>query len=361
MNPTSDDFASQTSLRKRAHLEACLHDTVECPDTRAWAAWQLRPECFPEMALDDVRLSTRFLDKELSFPFLIAAMTGGGGDLWNHNLAAVAQSQRVALCLGSMRCAVDDTTRIPEFDVKHLAPDVPVLGNIGVWELRDAAFADRLLDLAVKLGLDAITVHVNPAQELVQQNGQRSFSGALLALETFISRCPLPVLLKEVGMGLSTRHVPQLLNLGLYALDVAGRGGTHFVRVEAARAPQGSDEEALAQALWSWGRPTPELLHEFASALRMLPVMGTTPTLIASGGIRSAQHMAVAFALGAELVSSARPLWTALHQEGPQGVERWITSRRNQLQALCLLCGATTPAGLRGLALPARLAPVQDS
>lgn len=354
MSRTTDDATSQALLRKQAHLDACLQDSVDCPDSKAWAAWHLRPECFPEMAIGDVVLRTSFLGKELSFPFMIGAMTGGSGDLWNHKLATVAQAQRVALCLGSMRCAVDDTTRIPEFDVKSLAPDVPVLGNVGVWELRNEAWADRLLGVLDHLGLDAIAVHVNPAQELVQLRGERCFAGALHALESFITRCPKPVVLKEVGMGLSTRHVPQLLNLGLHALDVAGGGGTHFVRVEATRAPEGSEEALLAQALWSWGRPTPELLHEFASALRMLPVMGSAPTLIASGGIRSAEQMAVALALGAELVSSARPLWAVLHQQGPKGVEQWISSRRTQLRALCLLCGAATPAGLRGLALPAR-------
>ncbi len=338
--------------RKRAHLQACLDASVECPD-RAWEMWQLRPECFPELALDQVNLRREFLGHSLSFPFLIGAMTGGGGALWNRQLAQVAQSQGVGLSLGSMRAAVVNPGLADEFDVKSLAPDVPVLGNVGVWELRQASFVEALLELSHRLSLDALVVHVNPAQELVQSAGERDFNGALDALEAFVQASPVPVLLKEVGMGLSTRHLPRLMNVGLYALDMAGKGGTHFVRVEATRAPADSLEALHAQVLSNWGRSTPDVLVEWSRAMRVMPVMGTAPLLIASGGVRNSLQMATAFALGADLVSAARPLWVALHQSGAQAVETWLKDRRNQLRAVCLLCGAQTPAALRGLAQPA--------
>lgn len=339
------------SQRKQDHLTACLDAEVECND-HVWDLWQLRPECFPEMALAEVKLETEFLGHSLAMPFLIGAMTGGAGVGWNQELAKAAQQQKVALCLGSMRAAVLSPERAADFDVRVHAPTVPILGNIGIWELRQAGFRSSLKQLLLQLGVNGVFVHINPAQELVQRNGERDFRGALDALSEWVEESPVPVLIKEVGMGLATSHLSPLLTMGLAGVDVAGKGGTHFVRVEATRADPDSVEAVRAEALHSWGSTTVESLAEWSHLLRTTQLPVRTPALIASGGIRTAEQMALAFALGADLVSASRPLWVALREGGAEAVSAWIGRRAEQLRTLCLLCGARSPNALRGAARP---------
>ena len=330
---------SDSRLRKRDHIAFCLTDESQRGDP-GFANYRLVPEAFPELAMDDIALERPFLGRTLSFPFIIASMTGGTGDKkgWNRQLAIAAQNQRVALALGSMRGAVLHPEVAREFDVRADAPDVPIAGNIGAWQLRDPDFRRKLIDLTAKLQLDGMFVHVNPAQELVQPEGERNFTGALDAVMEFIDEIPLPVFLKGVGCGVTTTHLAPLIQSGLEGLE-----GTHFPTVEASR--NGADV-ATAGALQSWGVPTSEMVTSGRQFLDTLPDIGRRPMLIGSGGVRTALDIALVLAMGADFASSAQPLLQAA-SEGSTAVEEVLASWREGLRSLCLLTGCRVPLELR--------------
>lgn len=325
------------SGRKSDHIRICLEEEIESGTTGA-GSYRLETESFPEMSLEDVDTSATFLGYQLAFPFVIASMSGGlGGELrLNEKLAEAAREAKCALALGSMRPALEDPPLASEYSVRRLAPGVPLLGNISAWQLREADFADRLLELVAELDLDGLFVHVNAAQELVQPEGERDFGGALDAVCEFAARSDRPVLLKEVGAGLTTGHLARLLDAGITGIDVAGGGGTDFARVEARRT-----EDPVAQRLGSE-------LHELyvPTAKALLRTVPRPPILIASGGLRTTHHMALALALGADLVSCARPvLWAALGD--PEELPKLLRYYREGLRSVMLLCGCRQIPELR--------------
>jgi len=343
----ADDIRS----RKQKHLDLCMTEDVESDDP-CFSRFRLVPESLPELSPKDIDTSTAFLGRSLSFPFVIGSMTGGAGKQppLNCMLAAAANRARVGLALGSMRPLVEDPSLAADYEVRPIARDVPVLGNVSAWQLRDETFRTRIVEAAKRLELDGMFVHVNAGQELVQPEGERTFVGALDAVLRFAALFPGPVLLKEVGLGLSTRHLARLLDGGVIGLDVAGRGGTDFVRVEAMRTDD-PDAQSLAAVLESVGLPTAHALRRLTAELEHQATgRRRRPRVIASGGIRTAADMAIAIALGADLVSAARPILLASPQ-GEDGIVGWLESRRKELAALCLLCGCRTPAGLRGRAV----------
>jgi isopentenyl-diphosphate Delta-isomerase len=315
--------------RKMEHIRICLAQEVES-GSNGFGAFRLRPESFPEMGLDDVDTSATFVGRELAFPFVIASMSGGigGENRFNHRLAAAAQDAGCGLALGSMRPAVEDRALVPEYDVRSLAPDVPVLGNISAWQLRDRGFADRVHELLLELDLDGLFIHVNPAHELVQPEGERDFAGALEAVCMFAQGCARPVFLKEVGAGLSTAHLHRLLDVSIAGIDVAGGGGTDFAKVESLRT-EDPVARRLGAELHRLYRPTAHLLKSVAHE---------SATLIASGGLRTAHDMALALALGADLVSCARPVLQAAWGE-PDELHALLRYYHQGLKSIMLLCG----------------------
>jgi isopentenyl-diphosphate delta-isomerase len=347
---------SDTSKRKQAHIDLCLNEDVERGDA-GFGRYRLLPEAFPEMALDDADPTTRFLDRRLSFPFVIASMSGGvgGGFDLNRRLAKAAQEAGVALGLGSLRPAIDDPAYLAEYDVRTLAPDVPLLGNVSAWQLRDRSFRERLLEVADDLRLDGLFVHVNAAQELIQPEGERDFSGALEAVLALLQEKRLPVFLKEVGTGLVTGHLVELVEAGLAGIDVAGRGGTDWVRVEALRT-ENPVARRIAGELSAFGMPTADAvawadgkLREIAGEGERLPRSKTPPErpwLIASGGIRAPADMALALGLGADLVSAALPVLRAA-ADGDQALADLLAFYREGLRHLMLLSGCQSVEKLR--------------
>jgi isopentenyl-diphosphate delta-isomerase len=332
--------------RKEDHLRLSLSDECEVGDP-GFGLYRLIPEALPELSMEEIDLSTRFLGRTLAFPFLMASMTGGSGGTvnWNATLASAAGEHQVALALGSLRCVLDDPSRLAEFQVRPLAPNAVLLGNIGVWQIRNPDRRRRLLDLIHRLELDGLFVHLNVAQELVQPEGERDFRQALDALFSLLAESRIPVLIKEVGMGLTSAHLAPLVSRGVAGLDVAGHGGTSFTWIEAKRScmPHAHD---LARDLNGLGVPTAEILPAVRRLLSTLPQTQAGCALIASGGIRSGLDAAKALALGADMVSCARPLLRASN-EGNRVLDQWLTYLRHSLACLCAACGCTTWAGLR--------------
>jgi len=336
--------------RKRDHVRICLEEEVESGDA-GFGAYRLRAESFPELALEDVDTTVEFLGKKLAFPFVISPMTGGLGEgrQLNRELAGAARSRRIGLALGSLRPAVEKEELLPEFDVRDVCPDAPLLGNIAAWQLRDDDFVGRLLKVMEALRFDGMYVHLNPSQELIQPEGERDFTGALDAVCRFAAWSPISVLVKEVGAGLNTVHLARLVDAGVAGVDVAGRGGTCFEKVEAQR-QEDATARRLGEELTDWGVPTVEAIRNLRSQLDARLVEDVAPpVLIGSGGVRTARDMSVALALGADLVAAASPVLKAA-DKGRQALLEYLDYLHRGLKAYMLLTGSRNVSALRGKA-----------
>jgi isopentenyl-diphosphate delta-isomerase len=293
-----------SSARKAEHLRINLAEDVSSEARTGLDEFRFRHLALPEIDLAGVDLATAFLDRRLGAPFLISCMTGGteAAQPINQTLAAVAQRHGFALGLGSGRALLEQPELLPTFDVRHLAPDVPLLANLGAVQLNRGVTVDgarRLVDL---LGADALVLHLNPLQEALQPSGDVQFGQLLERIETLCRTLGVPVIAKEVGFGIGEPDAVRLAEAGVYAIDVAGAGGTSWSEVERHRLS--GPMRNVAAAFRGWGTPTADCLVEVRGRLPRLP-------LIASGGIRNGVQAAVALALGADLVGVAGPLLRA--------------------------------------------------
>jgi len=294
----------------------------------------------PEIAFDDVRIETSFLGRELDAPLLISCMTGGTGvaERINRRLAEAAEASRVVLGVGSQRKAIDDPETAATFRVREYAPNVPILANLGAVQLNYGYGVDECRAAVDMIEADALVLHLNAMQEALQPEGQLNFRGLLPKIAAVVGALEGPVVVKEVGCGLSAAVGRELANVGVRILDTAGVGGTSWARIEAARA----DAFDLGERFADWGVPTPESIRQLAT----LPGV----QVIGSGGIRSGVDIAKALALGADLGGMAFPFLEAANISTAAVVER-IQHAAFELR-ICMFCtGARDVAALRRVPL----------
>lgn len=293
-----------SSARKADHLRINLVEDVSSDAATGLDEFHFRHLALPEIDLADVQLSTDFLDRRLAAPFVISCMTGGteAAQPINRILAAAAQRFGFALGLGSGRALLESPELLSTFDVRDLAPDVPLLANLGAVQLNRGVTVDHARRLVDVLRADALVIHLNPLQESLQPSGDVQFGRLLERIETLCRTLGVPVIAKEVGFGISEPDAVRLAEAGVYAIDVAGAGGTSWSEVERHRLS--GPLRNVAAAFRGWGTPTADSLVQVRGRLPRLP-------LIASGGIRNGVQAAVALALGADLVGVAGPMLRA--------------------------------------------------
>ena len=265
--------------RKDQHLELFRGDAPELAvESTLFGECHLEPEAFPQLAVSDLDTGCALLGRPLALPLLLTGMTGGtarAGEL-NRQLAALAAEHGLGLGLGSQRAMLDDPERAASYRVREeLGPDALLLGNIGLGQLRGLELG-RAVELVEAVGADALAVHLNVAQELVQTEGDRDFRGTEEALTRLCAELPVPVVVKEVGGGLSGATAARLVACGAALLDASGSGGTSWVEAEGRRGD--ARARRLATTFAGFGKPT---------AATLLGVAGCGAPVIASGGIRT--------------------------------------------------------------------------
>jgi isopentenyl-diphosphate delta-isomerase len=293
-----------------------------------------------EVDLKRISFASSFLKKKINYPFLISCMTGGttAAEDINARLAIAANELNIPLGVGSQRQALENSDYHDSYKViRKNAPLIPVLGNLGaaqivVMDKFDAI--ERLIDL---VEADAMVIHVNPLQELLQDNGEPSFTGLLKKLEKLTRKINVPVIVKEVGCGISGKAAEKLLSVGVKGIDVAGAGGTSWAGVEMLRSgKQGNN------FFWDWGLPTSYCLKEVSKLKK-----GNKFILIGSGGINSPYDAAKAFALGADIVASARIILQELDKNDVEGVKIMITGWFDIIGDILFLTGSQKLTELR--------------
>ncbi len=324
--------------RKQDHLDLCATDDVAFRErTTLLEHVRLVHQSLPDLALDDLDTSVELLGKTLRAPIVIAGMTGGterAGEV-NRALATIAERRGYGFGLGSQRAMERRPDTAWTYRVREWAPNVLLLGNVGVVQARD--WESSVLEQLVRdIGADALCVHMNPAMEIVQPGGDRDFRGGTETFERLVRELPVPVVAKETGNGISAQAARKLFDAGVRVVDVSGAGGTSWVGVETLRVD--GDAASLGRALWDWGIPTAASVH-LATREGMIA--------IATGGIGSGLDVARAIALGATAGGIARNVFKALQESGPEAAERFLDRVEQELRAVMLLTGSRTVSDLR--------------
>ncbi len=329
--------ASVLRERKRSHLDLCRTDAVEYRGkTTLFEEVELLHNALPELALGEIDVGVEFLGKRLRAPLLITGMTGGTEDAFavNRDLALVAERCGIAFGLGSQRVMQRDPGTAWTFAVREFAPSTVLLANLGLNQAAQQSTA-AVRDLIAEVGADGLCLHLNPAQEIVQAEGDRDFRGGLAALARLGRELAVPVIAKETGCGVSRAVGLALRDAGVRYVDVSGAGGTSWVRVEALRGNARS--RALGELFAGWGIPT-------AASLAMVRDLGLE--LIASGGVRDGLEVAKAIALGARLCGTALPIYRAYRDGGIAAATALIDHFVEGLKTAMLLTGTRSLAEL---------------
>jgi isopentenyl-diphosphate delta-isomerase len=331
-------MSTEIQRRKDDHLDLCATDEVAFRGaTTLLERVQLIHQSLPDLHADKLDTSVQLLGKTLRLPVVIAAMTGGterAAEV-NRDLASIAEARGLGFGLGSQRAMQRQPETAWTYQVREWAPRTLVLGNVGVVQARQLPSAD-IARMVRDIGADALCVHLNPAQEIVQPEGDRDFSGGVDTFKRLVAELPVPVVGKETGCGISAQTARKLKDAGVTTVDTSGAGGTSWVGVETLRAD--GDQARLGHLLWDWGVPTAASVHACARA--GLNVIGT-------GGIQSGLDIARAIALGATACGIARPMLMAYVRGGKAEAERFVDQLERELRAVMLLVGAENIAALQ--------------
>lgn len=337
---------SDLSRRKDDHLDIVLDRHKAATRISAgWSTVQFEHCALPELDHGAIDLSTALVGIELKAPLLISSMTGGAqrSEAINRHLAEAAQALGIAMGVGSQRVSLQTAndqglTR----DLRRLAPSIPLLSNIGAAQLLEPEGLDLARRAVDTLEANALIIHLNPLQEAVQPEGDRDWRGVLTQIARVVTSLPVPVIVKEVGAGLSVAVARSLAEAGVQVIDVAGAGGTSWAAVEGERAANPADR-AVAMAFADWGIPTATAVQAIRDALPEV-------TLIASGGIRDGVDAAKAIRLGADVVGQAAAVLPGATLSTEAVIEHFQIVIR-QLRTACFCTGSANLAALRNARL----------
>ena len=293
--------------RKADHIRINLEEDVRFPRlTTGLEHFRFVHQALPELNLADVDPSIVLFGKRLAAPILVSSMTGGTDQAQqiNRTLAAAAQQQGLAMGLGSQRAGIERAEAKATFRVRDVAPDLLLFANLGAVQFNYGYGVDQCRRAVEMIEADALILHLNPLQEVLQPEGDCNWRGLLGKIAEVCRTLGVPVVVKEVGWGISAQAARQLIEAGVSAIEVAGAGGTSWSQVEMHRAPT-ERLRRLAAAFADWGIPTVESL--LAARQVREDMQGSHVALFASGGIRNGQDIAKCAALGADLAGLASP------------------------------------------------------
>jgi isopentenyl-diphosphate delta-isomerase len=285
-------------------------------------------QSIPDISVSDVQLHHSFGGLSLSSPIFINAMTGGGGEKTyqiNKKLAQIAESKGLAMAVGSQMAALKDKNERYTFDiVRKENPRGVVIANLGSEATVEQA--QMAIDM---LEANALQIHLNVIQELIMPEGDRDFTGALKRIESIVKKVNIPVIVKEVGFGMSSETVHALSSAGVTAVDIGGSGGTNFAQIENKRriSPLSFFNE--------WGIPTAVSIVEASQHAEKVYVMAT-------GGFNTALDIAKGIALGANAVGIAGTFLRILLNEGEEALIAEIDELHNALTIIMTALGTRT-------------------
>lgn len=347
------ESTSQFESRKSDHLEVAMDPRVQAVEGLGaeFDRLQFVHEALPDLDFSDISLkvdsfhATRTASLSVS-PFFVSSMTAGheAGAVLNRRLAVACAARGWLMGVGSQRRELFDSAIAAEWrEIRTRTPDVSLIGNIGLSQLIDSG-TEKVLGLVDALEAVAMIVHLNPLQECLQPEGTPQFRGGLHAVQALVERATVPIIVKETGCGISGTTARRLIGAGVAVIDVAGRGGTHWGRIEGLRAAKVKTSSHLAKAAESfqnWGLSTVDSLSQVVHAGR-----ATGVEIWASGGVRSGLDAAKAIRLGAARVGVAQPFLAAA-LKGEDELSRAMDRFEFELKVAMFCVGARDLAELR--------------
>ncbi len=310
--PDTSDVASDIELikqRKKDGIEIPLQKDVQARTTTTYLEYvRLVHNALPELDLDEINLSTTFLGHRFSAPIIIDSMTGGTDEaiVINGRLGELAEKFGFGMGLGSQRAGLKSEELAATYAIaRKNAPNAFLIANIGGAQLAKGLSIDEARKIVKMIRANALVVHLNTLQELVQPEGEPKYRGVLAKITELAKSMDVPVIVKEVGAGISREVAVNLEIAGVSAINVAGAGGTSWAGVEKLRAETANNslKKHLGEMFWDWGIPTAASLIEVRRAVK-LPI-------IASGGLRNGLEVAKCIALGANMAAMAYPFLKA--------------------------------------------------
>ncbi len=295
------------SKRKDEHVKYALEQENFYHD---FEKVKLIHQALPSYDLNEVSLKTNYLNHDFDLPIYINAMTGGSNKTLqiNTKLALLAKKHKLAMAVGSQHVALDDAQYEASFKVvRENYPEGFLISNVNAnATVEDAKRAIKMIDA------NALQIHINPAQELSMDEGDRTFKHWSENIKAIAQAVDVPVLVKEVGNGLSKETVDKLIDLDVKHVDVSGRGGTNFIWIENARS-----EYKRYDYLENWGLTTVEALIDNEVHFDKVEVL-------ASGGIKTPLDVIKSLALGAKAVGMSGLFLKAVMDDREIEIEHFI-------------------------------------
>jgi isopentenyl-diphosphate delta-isomerase len=346
---------AQFEDRKRDHIRHAMDPAHQALGLGGFEQIRLRHEALPDFNFSEVEIHTNCLGQPSKTPFYVAGMTAGHPDAvqLNRMLARACARRGWAMGVGSQRRDLE-TARGSGTDqwaiLRKEAPELVLFANLGISQLAVSDLAElsklipQIRNLIEDLGARALAIHANALQEVIQPEGTPHFKNSLASLDRLCRDLGCPIILKETGCGFSRATLERLAPLSLAAIDVSGLGGTHWGRIEGARAETDSVHARAARTFADWGVPTAQ------SVVNARKVFGkssrSTTAIWASGGVRSGLDAAKLIALGAERVGYAKPALEAA-LEGEIALDRWMETQEYELRVAMFCTGSRTLQDLR--------------
>jgi isopentenyl-diphosphate delta-isomerase len=286
-------------VRKSDHIRINLEKNVNSSISNGLENYRFVHNALPELSLEEIDISQKIFNKKVAIPLLISSMTGGTDQALeiNQTLAVAAEKFGLAMGVGSQRAAIEDPTLSRTFKIRDLAPNLLLFANLGAVQLNYGYGMEECKKAVEMIEADGLFLHVNPLQEAVQPEGDINFSGLLKKIEKICKSLPVPVVVKEVGWGISADVAKKLIDVGVSAIDVSGAGGTSWSQVERFRLTDEFDIQ-VAEAFIDWGIPTADALIDVRKEIPAVPVF-------ASGGLKNGMEISKVLALGANLAGMA--------------------------------------------------------
>jgi isopentenyl-diphosphate Delta-isomerase len=319
--------------RKKDHVELTVNEDVFYRKSAGFDRYDFLHNALPEMSPDSADLSSSLFGRSFKMPLFISSMTGGYTEAGavNSIIAAVCEEKNLPFGVGSQRAMLEDPSLTETFSVvREYAPTAFIAANIGGAQLIGGMDPEKIELMISSIRADAVIVHLNPLQELMQPEGDHDFRGIENGIAHLVTNTDIPVIVKETGAGISAHAARRLLALGVHCIDVAGAGGTSWAKVENLRESTTSPRHTFDD----WGIPTADCIAEVNQLRESYKFQ-----LIASGGVRTPFDLAKALALGADFGAAAQPVIKAVAEGGKEGLSSLIDEWEKDLRIILTLLG----------------------
>jgi len=325
---------NQTAKRKSSHVDIVLNKKIDYYKSTGFEKYDFVHNALPEIDHKEIDTSARLFSFNFSAPIIVSSMTGGfkrAGSI-NSILAEFCKEKNIGMGVGSQRQALENTDYLETFKVvRKVSKDIFVMSNIGAAQVADGFALRNLRKIIDMVEANAISVHLNALQELIQPEGERNFHGVLKGISDLVRQAGIPVIVKETGAGISGDVAGRLIDAGVSAIDVSGAGGTSWAAIETLR----QTGQLIGRKFWNWGIRTADALAQ----VNALPSRKNV-ALISSGGIRDGIDVAKSLALGADVCSAAQPFLKALDKGGVKGLVKEFDEWLEELKGVMFLTGS---------------------